>query len=146
MVFLAKQNVREGTIAYSCSVGYRDSGTEYEGLYFDIGAEEQHSWNVIGKNPTFTVKWVHETGKTIEYDMKCYVYKQTNDGWGLCSTDYIKLSDEIYTLKNGEIKSQIYSIDGYDVNESGRYKFVTFVDGKAVWVEFEVKIESSNTL
>ena len=146
MVFLAKQNVREGTIAYSCSVGYRDSGTEYEGLYFDIGAEEQHSWNVIGKNPTFTVKWVNETGKTIEYDMKCYVYKQTNDGWGLCSTDYIKFSDEIYTLKNGEIKSQIYSIDGYDVNESGRYKFVTFVDGKAVWVEFEVKIESSNTL
>ena len=108
--------------------------------------EEQHSWDVIGKNPKFTVKWVNETGKTIEYDMKCYVYKQTSDGWGLCSTDYIDYPDDIITLKNGEIKSQIYSIDGYDVNESGRYKFVTFVDGKAVWVEFEVIIESNNIL
>ena len=143
MVFLATQNVREETIEYSYSVGYRDSGTEYEGLYFDIGAEEQHSWNVIGKNPTFTVKWVNETGKTIEYDMKCYVYKQTNGSWGLCSTDYIDFSDEIYTLENGEIKSQIYSIDGYDLKQSGRYKFVTFVDGKAIWVEFEVTLNSA---
>lgn len=145
MVFIATQNVREETLEVGYAVGYRDSGTEYEGLYFDIGAEEQHSWDVIGKNPTFTVKWVNETGKTIEYDMKCYVYKQTIDGWGLCSTDYIDFPDVIYTLKNGEIKSQIYSIDGYHINESGRYKFVTFVDGKAIWVEFEVNIEL-NTL
>ena len=145
MVFIATQNVHEETLEVGYAIGYRDSGTEYEGLYFDIGLEEQHSWDVIGKNPTFTVKWVNETGKDIEYDMKCYVYKQTSDGWGLCSTDYIDYPDDIITLKNGEIKSQIYSIDGYDVNESGRYKFVTFVDGKAIWVEFEVAIES-NTL
>lgn len=143
MVFLATQNVREETIEYSYSVGYRDSGTEYEGLYFDIGAEEQHSWDVIGKKPTFTVKWVNETGKDIEYNLKCYVYKQTNEGWGLCSTDYIDFSDEIYTLKNGESKSQIYSIDGYDLSESGRYKFVAFVDKKAIWVEFEVTLNSA---
>ena len=145
MVLLAPRYVQEETLEVGYSIGYRDSGTEYEGLYFDIGMEEQHSWNVIDKNPTFTVKWVNETGKDVEYDMKCYVYKQTSDGWGLCSTDYIDFPDDIYTLKNGEIKSQIYSIDGYDVNESGRYKFVTFVDGKAIWVEFEVTIES-NTL
>lgn len=142
MVFLATQNVREETLEAGYFIGYRDSGTEYEGLYFDIGAEEQHSWNVIGRSPTFTVKWVNETGKTIEYDMNCYVYKQTSDGWGLCSADYIVFSDETYPLENGEIKSQIYSIDGYVISESGRYKFVTFVDGKAVWVEFEVTINN----
>lgn len=146
MVLLATQNVREETLEARYSIDYRDSGTEYEGLYFDIGVEEEHSWNVIGKKPTFTVKWVNETGKTIEYDMKCYVYKRTSDGWGLCSTDYIAFPDVIYMLKNGEIKSQTYSIDGYVINESGRYKFVTFVDGKAVWVEFEVKIESNSIL
>lgn len=141
IVLTATENVREDPLQAHYSIGYRDSGTEYEGLYFDIGAEEQHSWNVIDATPSFTVKWVNETGKDIEYNMECYIYKQTKDGWGLCSTDYIDFPDVIYTLKNGEIKSQIYSIDGYDVNESGRYKFVTFVDGKAIWVEFEVTIE-----
>lgn len=46
-------------------------------------------------------------------------------------------------MKNGECKSQIYSIDGYDLSESGRYKFVTFVDKKAIWVEFEVTLNSA---
>ena len=140
-VFLFTRNVREDTAEFIYSVGYRDSGTEYEGLYFDIGAEEQHAWNVIGNDPTFTVKWVNETGYPIQYGMNCYIYKQTNGGWGLCSTGYIDFSDEIHTLNFGETKTQVYSIDGYAVNESGRYKFVTFVDGKAVWVEFEVIME-----
>lgn len=143
MVLLAPRYVQEETLEVGYSIGYRDSGTEYDGLYFDIGMEEQHSWDVIGKNPTFTVKWVNETGTSIEYDMKCYIYKQTSDGWGLCSTDYIDFSDEIHTLENGEIKSQVYSIEGYDLKQSGRYKFVTFVDSKAIWVEFEVTLNSA---
>ncbi|MBQ9080575.1 MAG: zf-HC2 domain-containing protein [Clostridia bacterium] len=141
IVLTATENVREAPLQAHYSIGYRDNGTEYEGLYFDIGAEEQHSWDVIGENPSFTVKWVNETGKDIEYNMECYIYKKTKDGWGLCSTDYIDFPDVIHTIKNGETKSQIYSIDGYDLNQSGQYKFVTFVDNKAVWVEFEVTIE-----
>ena len=146
IVFLSTQNIREDTAEFGYSIGYRNSGTEYEGLYFDIGAEEQHSWDVLGKNPSFTVKWVNETGYEIQYDMKCYIYKQTENGWGLCSTDYIYFSDEIHTLNFGETKTQKYSIDGYVIEESGLYKFVTFVDGKAVWVEFELNLEAHKIL
>ena len=80
----------------------------------------------------------NETGYEIQYDMKCYIYKKGENGWGLCSTDYIDFSDEIHTLNFGEVKTQKYSIDGYVIEESGLYKFVTFVDGKAIWVEFEI--------
>mgnify|MGYP003445276493 CR=1 FL=1 len=78
--------------------------------------------------------------------MKCNIYKQTENGWGLCSTDYIYFSDEIHTLNFGETKTQKYSIDGYVIEESGLYKFVTFVDGKAVWVEFELNLEANKIL
>jgi len=146
VAFLSTQNIREETAEFGYSIGYRNSGTEYEGLYFDIGAEEQHAWDVLGKNPSFTVKWVNETGYEIQYDMKCYIYKKSENGWGLCSTDYIDFSDEIHTLNFGEIKTQKYSIDGYMIDESGLYKFVTFVDGKAVWVEFELNLEANTIL
>lgn len=142
-VFTATRNVREVPIEVGYSIGYRDSGTDYEGLYFDIGIEEQHSWDVIGKNPTFTVKWVNETGNAVVYDMDCYIYKQIGDSWGICAMDNVNFSDETYTLAPGEIKTQKYSIDGYVIDESGLYKFVTIVEGKAVWVEFEVTIESN---
>ena len=143
IVFLSVQNVHEDTTEFGYSAGYRNSGTEYEGLYFDIGIEEQHAWDLIGKNPSFTVKWVNETGYDVQYDMKCYIYKETENGWGLCSTNYIDFPNEIHTLRFGETKTQKYSIDGYSIEESGLYKFVTFVDGKAVWVEFEVIIGSN---
>ena len=146
MAFLLTDSVREDTLEIGYSIGYRDSGSDYEGVYFDIGAEEQHSWNVIGKNPSFTVKWVNETDRAVMYDMRCYIYKKTGDGWGLCSTDYIRFPDTVCTLNAGETKQQKYSIDGYDISESGRYKFVTFIDGKAVWVEFEITIESEHVL
>ena len=146
VVFLSTQNIREETAEFGYSIGYRNSGTEYEGLYFDIGAEEQHSWDVLGKNPSFTVKWINETGHEIQYDMKCYIYKKGENGWGLCSTDHVDFSDEIHTLNFGEVKTQKYSIDGYVIEESGLYKFVTFVDGKAVWVEFEIILDPNRIL
>ena len=146
MAFLLTGSVREEPLEIGYSIGYRDSGSDYEGVYFDIGAEEQHSWDVIGKNPSFTVKWVNETDRAVAYDMRCYIYKKTGEGWGLCSTDYVSFPDTVYTLNAGEIKQQKYSIDGYEINENGRYRFVTFVDGKAVWVEFEVTVESHDIL
>lgn len=139
-------NLKAKTLDEGYSIGYRDSGSEYEGVYFDIGMEEQHSWNVIGENTSFTVKWVNNTQNAVDYNLECYIYKQTNNDWELCSTEEIDFLDVIYILNAGEVKSQQYSISGYAINESGRYKFVTFVDGKAVWVEFEVKIESNNVL
>ncbi len=144
--FLATRNVREETLEFGYSAGVRASGSEYEGLYFEIGADEQHSWNIIDKNPTFTVQWVNTTQDNIEYGMDCYIYKQTSDGWGLCSTDYPDFPDEVFTLPAGSKQTQVYSIYGYDIKESGRYKFVTFVDGKAIWVEFEVTIEQLSAM
>ncbi len=138
--FLSFQNPRKDFTEVGYSVGYRDSGTEYEGLYFDIDADEQHSWNVIDKNPTFTVKWVNRTEKNINYSTKCYIYKQTNNGWGLCSSDYIDFAEDIFTIPATSVKTHVYSIAGYKIAESGRYRFVTFVDKKAVWVEFDVTI------
>ncbi len=146
MAFLLTDSVREDTLEIGYSIGYRDSGSDYEGVYFDIGMEEQHFWNVIGKNPSVTVKWVNETDRAVSYDLRCYIYKKTGEGWGLCSMDYIGFPDTVYTLNAGETKQQKYSIDGYEINESGFYKFVTFLDGKAVWVEFEVTIESQHIL
>ncbi len=145
-MFLSVSNVREETLEVGYSIGVRESGSEYDGVYFDIGMEEQHSWDVIGKNPTMTVKWVNTTDQNVDYSLKCYIYKQTSDGWELCSASNIDLPEDTLTLPAGREQKQVYSIDGYDISESGLYKFVTFINEKAVWFEFQVTIEDTTIL
>lgn len=139
-VFLAANPLREEPIEAYYSIGVRESGSDYEGVYIDIGAEEQHAWDVISHEPTITVKWINETSTDVVCDLKCYVYKQTADGWGLCTMDSIRFPTETYTVPAGGTRVQIYSLQGYDIRESGLYRFVAFLDGKAVWFDFEIEI------
>lgn len=142
-VFLGLENVREVEVEYAVSVGAREFGSELDGISLDVGAEEQYAWNLDGATPSITVKLVNETERDVEYDLKCYVYKQTDSGWGLCSTDHIDFPDLRYTLPAASTVTQTHSISGYDVNvnTNGLYKFVVFIDEKAVWFTFEISVE-----
>ena len=137
-ILLSATGIEENTVEFHYSAGVRESGSEYEGLYFDIGIEEQHDWDFFGKKPYITAKLVNETGHDIEYSPEFYIYKKTDDGWGLSRVDHVDLPDVIYTLPFGESVVKQYPLDGYDLNEAGLYKFVTFIEGKAVWFEFEI--------
>lgn len=138
IIFLSANGIEENTVEFHYSAGVRESGSEYEGLYFDIGIEEQHDWDFFGKKPYITAKLVNETGHDIEYSPEFYIYKKTNDGWGLSCVNPVDFPDVIYTLPFGESVVKQYPLDGYDINEARLYKFVTFIEGKAVWFEFEI--------
>ncbi len=140
-MFLSVKNVREETKIPPYSASVRECGSEYEGLFFDIGLEELGDWELLGKDPTVTVRWVNSTDKNINYDLSCYIYKQTDSGWGLVPNDIIKFPEGFGTVPAGRTSVQIYSIEGYDISESGRYRFVTYIDDKAIWMEFEVSIQ-----
>lgn len=137
-IFLSATGIEENTAEFHYSAGVRKSGSEYEGLYFDIGIEEQHDWDFFGKKPYITAKLVNETGHDIEYSPEFYIYKKTDDGWGLSRVDNVDFPDVIYTLPFGESVVKQYPLDGYDLNEAGLYKFVTFIEDKAVWFDFEI--------
>ncbi len=138
VIFLSATGIKENTLEFHYSAGVRESGSEYDGLYFDIGIEEQHDWDFFGKKPYITAKLVNETGRDIEYSPEFYIYKKTDDGWGLSRVYPVDFPDVIYTLPFGESVVKQYPLDGYDINEAGLYKFVTFIDDKAVWFDFEI--------
>ena len=137
-IFLSATGIEENTVEFHYSAGVRESGSEYEGLYFDIGIEEQHDWDFFGKKPYITAKLVNESGHDIEYSPEFYIYKKTDDGWGLSRVDNVDFPDVIYTLPFGESVVKQYPLDGYDLNEAGLYKFVTFIEDKAVLFDFEI--------
>jgi len=140
-VILSVSNVREEYVDTAVSAGVREYGSDVEGVRFEIDIAEQHEWDLIGKDPYIVAKWVNESGADVLCDGNFYLYKQTGDGWGLCSTDYVGGSAEPFTLKFGESSPRRYSLQGYDLGDGGLFKFVAFVNGEAVWFTFEVKIE-----
>ncbi len=141
VIFLSVQNVREEVLEVQYGVGVRECGSEMEGVYWDVGMEEQHAWNILGRNPTITVRWVNATDENVNYPVGGYVYKQTEDGWGLCMTDRGAFVEGFDTVRAESTQTQIYSLSGYDISTSGIYRFVTFLDGNAIWVEFDLAIE-----
>ncbi len=140
-MFMSAKNVREETKIPPYTTSVRECGSEYEGLFLDVGLDELGAWELLGKDPTITVRWVNSTDKNINYDLSCYIYRQTDNGWGLISHDHIEFPEGFDTVPAGRTQVQVYSIEGYEINESGKYRFVTFVEGKEIWMEFEVSIE-----
>ncbi len=138
-VFMTK-NVKEEQLNEAYSIGVRQFGSDYQGVYFDIGMEEQHAWNPVDDNPTMTVRWVNDTDHNIQYDMKFYIYRKVKNGWVLCADEPIEFWDSVFTVPAGKSVMQIYSIKGYDLSRGGDYKFVTYVDGKEVWFTFHVAV------
>ncbi len=142
-MLLLTENVREDTAEFGYSIGVRACGSEYEGVSLVVGAAEQHSWDVMAKNPTMTVKWMNTTRQNVAYSTKCSIYRKTDDGWALCSADSADAPDDRLILSAGGEQTQVYSIAGYDISEGGWYKFVTYVENMAVWMEFEITIHDA---
>ncbi len=136
-IYVLNQNERENRMEYTYVISSSGYGSEYEGV--SIKAESA-AWELFGGAPHIQIRWINETEKNIQYTEACYIYKQTDDGWGLCSTDYITFPEGIFTVEAGSTRTHAYVISDYDISESGRYRFVTFVEGKAVWLEFELTI------
>jgi len=134
----------EKTQGYVYSFGITTSGSEYDGVYFSINENSQMGWDIIGDNPSITLKLVNDTNGEIKYDLNCYIYKKTDIGWELCADKPIDFPSNPYTLYSGKNAIHKYSIKGYEFKESGKYKFVTLIDGKEVWVEFRVRLENPN--
>ncbi len=138
-VLTENRNRPENSFENAYGFEFRECGSEYDGIYFDFDDKRnENGLDIISKTPSLSVTWVNTTDSDVEYDMKYYVYKQTSDGWGLCSTDYIDFPDVVYTLAAQSTAVHSYTFDGYDISEDGIYKFVAFIDGKAIWVEFEI--------
>ncbi len=141
-VLMTTRNVREETVETAVAVEIMSYGAELDGVYLEAGADERMARDLIGREPRLTVCWVNESAEEIRVDRAFSLYRQTDEGWTLYHradpTDPAVMAEVAVRAQGGRVR-QTYPLDGCTI-ESGRYRFVTNVDGCALWMEFGVTI------
>ena len=126
------------------TVNVHEYGSEYEGVSLKVDAEEMREWHWDhAKNISqISVRWINETDTNLEYDTRCWIYRADGGSeWSLVASGDSSLSG----VQSFDLAANSYHVRGYRLNstalETGRYKFVTLINGKEVWFTFYVMVE-----
>ena len=126
------------------TVNVHEYGSECEGVSLKVDAEELREWHWDHtKNISqISVRWVNETETNLEYHAKGWLYRSVGGSeWKLLASTDASLSGlQSFDLAPNSSHVRSYRLDLTEL-ETGRYKFVTLIDGKEVWFTFYVMVE-----
>ncbi len=125
----------------SYSAGYRDFGSDIEGIYIADNIEELHSWDLVGQNPYIAVRFKNETDTAFTYtgfDIEIYA----DDQWVSCVVGTPLEIEKTFTIPADSTEVLTYRVDGFNLTNDGLYRFIIRSDdSKEVWFTFALSYE-----
>ncbi|MBQ9747957.1 MAG: zf-HC2 domain-containing protein [Clostridia bacterium] len=137
VIFGTTRNVKEDYVETTVSMGVRELGSEYDGVFFELDAVEKQMWYLLGDSPKVTVRIVNETDTELVTDPTYELYRKTGDEWQHCLS-YNTVPRRI--LARDQTRES-YTLAPYDFGEGGVYRLVVYVEGKPIRMDFEVTME-----